>query len=74
MDYGFPKHVIHDQDREFENKLFKRIEQLAGIKSFKTPDQPMVNGISERMNRTVIIMLTTLMENHKLNWKDYKKK
>ena len=23
LDYGFPKHVIHNQGRESENKLFK---------------------------------------------------
>ena len=32
---SFPKHVIHDKGGESENKLFKHIEQLAGIKSSK---------------------------------------
>ena len=30
----------------------------------------MGNGISERMNRTVINMLKTMTDNHNLNWQD----
>ena len=72
---SFPKHVIHDKGKESENKLFKHIEQLVGIKSSKTtPHRPMGNGISERMNRSVINMLKTLTENHNFHWKDYIKK
>ena len=57
----------HDQGKAYENKLFKHIEQLTEIKSFKTTRyHPMGNGILERMNKTVIKMLKTLMENHKL--------
>ena len=38
--------------------MFKHIEQLTGIKSFKTTlHHPMGNRISERMNRTFINML-----------------
>ena len=75
LEYGFPKHVIHHQGREFENKLFKRIEQLAGIKSFKTTSyHPMGNRILERTNREVINMLKTLTKNHKLNWNNHIKK
>ena len=52
--FGFPKHIIYDEG-EFENKLFKRLEKLAGIKSINiVPYHFMINGIAERINRTII--------------------
>ena len=67
-DYGFPNHVVHCQGRTFENKLFKGIKQMAGIKSFKTtPYYPIGNGILTRMNGAVKNMLKILTENHKLH-------
>ena len=36
--FGFPKRILHDQRKEFDNKLFKRLSEITGVKpSRKTP-------------------------------------
>jgi len=68
--YGFPVRIHHDQGKEFNNRLFTRLELLSGISaSNTTPYHPIGDGQAERMNRTLINMLKTLDENHKNNWK-----
>ena len=71
LQFGFPTRIHHDQGREFHNRLFKRLHQLAGITSSKTtPYHPMGDGQPERMNRTILNMLKTLGDKEKENWKD----
>ena len=70
--FGFPSRIIHDQEGEFKNEIFKRLSELSGIKNLHTtPYNLEGNGIVERMNRTLPGMLQTLPEKYKSHRKDY---
>lgn len=67
--FGIPGQTLHDQGKEFDNQLFKHLAQLCGVKRLRTtPYHPQTNGQVERMNQTIIQMLTTLPETCKSQW------
>ena len=34
--FGFPTKILHEQGREFDDKLFHRLEQLSGVTRLRT--------------------------------------
>ena len=59
--------VIHsDQGREFENKVMHELCLLGGShKSKTTPCHPESDGLVERFNRTLLMMLAMFAREHK---------
>ena len=67
--HGVPKVVHSDQGTEFESALFKRTIELLGAKKIRTsPYRPQSDGQVERLNRTLINMLSAFTSDVVNDW------
>ena len=70
--YGLPQRLHSDQGANFCSKIITELCKMTGIyKSRTTHYHHLVNGITERFNRTLISMLGILDPEQQHNWKNY---
>ena len=70
--FGTPARIHTDQGREFESNLFEEVCKLLGIqKSRTTPYHPQSDGMVERFNQTVQIMLSMYVDENREDWDDH---
>ena len=69
--FGMPSVIHSDQGREFENKVMHELCILGGSHKTKTtPYHPESDGLVERFNRTLLMMLAMFAGEHKDDWDD----
>lgn len=61
--YGIPRELHSDQGRNFESNVMAEICRMLGIKKTRTcPLHPQGDGFIERFNRTLLSMVTSLLD------------
>ena len=69
--YGVPTQIHSDQVPEFESKLMKELCTLLDcVKTRTTPYHPQSDGLVERANRTILMMLRVFVNEYQNNWDD----
>ena len=69
--YGVPAVIHLDQGREIENHFVQELCLLLGAhKTHTTPYHPASDGVVERLNHTLLMMLTIFAGAHRDDWDD----
>ena len=69
--FSIPAVIHSDQGREFENQLMQELCLLLGAhKICMTPYHPASDGLVERFNRTLLMMLAMFTGEHRDDWDD----
>ena len=69
--FGMPMVIHSDQGREFENKAMQELCLLCGShKTRTTPYHPESDGLVERFNRTLLMMLAMFAGENRDDWDD----
>ena len=69
---GAPAYLISDQGRAFTGHIITHLCELYGMQKLKTlPYHAQTNGQAERMNQTIIRMISKLEEDKKACWSEH---
>ena len=67
--HGTPSYLVHDNGTEFSNAILKELCTRLNVKQVNVlPYRPQANGITERLNRTIIEIIKPLAYAGKDNW------
>ena len=70
--FGMPSVIHSNQGREFENKLMQELCLLCGAyKTRTTPYHPESDGLVERFNITLLMMLAIFAGENRDDWDDF---
>ncbi len=68
-DFGAQHSIVLDNGGEFTSQAFQQFcQQHLITPSYTTPYHPQGNAITERLHRTLKIMLATLCQGHPIRW------
>ena len=67
--HGVPNKLLSDQGKNYQSELLKCVYDLLDIRQLRTsPFHPQCDGLSERFNRTLLSMLSSVIADNQKNW------
>ena len=70
--FGPPEILHSDQGRNFESTILRSVCEALGIKKTRTvPYHPSSDGLVERMNRSILQLLRSVVGDHPVDWEDH---
>ncbi|UYV77636.1 hypothetical protein LAZ67_15001781, partial [Cordylochernes scorpioides] len=67
--HGAPRFLISDRASQFTSNLMKEVMKMCKVKHcFTTSYHPQTNGLTERLNRTLINMISMYVNTDQKNW------
>ena len=70
--FGAPAYLVSDQGKVFTGHLISDLCELYGVQKLRTlPYHAQTNGQVERMNQTIIRMISKLEQNKKAHWSEH---
>ncbi|UYV73872.1 hypothetical protein LAZ67_11001220, partial [Cordylochernes scorpioides] len=67
--HGAPRFLISDRGSQFTSNLMKEVMKMCKVKHcFTTSYHPQTNGLTERLNRTLIYMISMYVNTDQKNW------
>ncbi len=72
LKFGVPKEILSDNAKEFTQSLIPQIAERLEISQHTTSGYaPQTNGLTEKLNQTLIKMLAMLSDEQKTDWPKY---
>ena len=70
--FGAPAYLVSDQGKAFTGHLISNLCELYGVQKLRTsPYHAQTNGQVERMNQTIIRMISKLEQDKKASWSEH---
>jgi hypothetical protein len=70
--HGFPDKLLSDRGRQLIGEVMTEVTKLLGIKQKTTTAyHPQTNGLTERFNKTLIVMLSMYVSKQQNDWDEY---
>ncbi|UYV73827.1 hypothetical protein LAZ67_11001042, partial [Cordylochernes scorpioides] len=67
--HGAPRFLVSDRGSQFTSNLMKEVMKMCKVKHcFTTSYHPQTNGLTERLNRTLINMISMYVNTDQKNW------
>ncbi|UYV67511.1 hypothetical protein LAZ67_5001024 [Cordylochernes scorpioides] len=69
LKHGAPRELITDRGRSFQAKVVNELTKMCGMSHyFTTAYHPQTNGLTERLNKTLVDMLSMYVDVDQKNW------
>jgi len=70
--FGSPEVILSDQGKAFISEVMKSLyREFDSYHVASTPYHPQTNGLAERFNRTLAVMLSMYVSDHHKDWDEY---